>query len=166
MGQAIKPQYHTHNHSNSLYRSLRLRSRAWLEAFGSYLNSIAIRDPYSECSLRVADAKQRPDPASSIADGPANHTPRIQIKNDSKVKPPFVRPNIGYIARPFLVGAIPCQSQSKKGPDRGIIRQRNSTGQTSFKAWMKANLTHCPAVYVYTNKRGRGPQRNLSGHSS
>ena len=45
-------------------------------------------------------------PLHAIANGPANHTPRIQIKNDSKVKPPFVRPNIGYIARPFLVWPI------------------------------------------------------------
>ena len=45
-------------------------------------------------------------PLHAIANGPANHTPRIQIKNDSKVKPPFVRLNIGYIARPFLVWPI------------------------------------------------------------
>ena len=45
-------------------------------------------------------------PLHSIANGPANYAPRIQIKNDSKVKPPFVRPNIGYIARPFLVWPV------------------------------------------------------------
>ena len=42
----------------------------------------------------------------AIADCPADHPPRMQIKNDSQVEPSFSRPDIADVARPLLVWLI------------------------------------------------------------
>jgi hypothetical protein len=52
---------------------------------------------------------QRPDrqvPLHSIAHGPADHAPRMQIQDHSKIKPAFTRPNISDVTDPFLVRLI------------------------------------------------------------
>ena len=53
-------------HSNSLYRSLILRSRALLGAFGSHLNSTASHDLCDECSLWVAGVRPQPCPSRGL----------------------------------------------------------------------------------------------------
>ena len=40
----------------------------------------------------------------AIADGPADHPARMQIENDRQIDPAFARPDMGDVARPFLVG--------------------------------------------------------------
>ena len=42
----------------------------------------------------------------AIADCPANHPPRMQIKNDSQVEPSFSRPDIADVTCPLLVRLI------------------------------------------------------------
>jgi hypothetical protein len=44
MGQAIKKQYHTHNHSNFPYHSLIFRSLASLEAFWSLVAQVVVAE--------------------------------------------------------------------------------------------------------------------------
>ena len=38
-----------------------------------------------------------------VADGPANHPARMQIKDDGQIYPAFPRPDIGDVAGPFLI---------------------------------------------------------------
>jgi hypothetical protein len=40
----------------------------------------------------------------AIANGPANHTTRIQIQDDGQIQPPFAGPYVGDVAGPFLNG--------------------------------------------------------------
>ena len=59
----------------------------------------------SQCHGHV----QRPDrqiPLHTAADGPADNATGIQIKDDSQIQPAFTGPDIGYVARPFLVPTI------------------------------------------------------------
>ena len=39
----------------------------------------------------------------SVAYGPADDTPRKQVKNNSRIGPSFARPDIGDVAGPLLV---------------------------------------------------------------
>ena len=45
-------------------------------------------------------------PLHAVTDRPADDTPRIQIAYDGQIQPTLTGPDIGYIARPFLVWGI------------------------------------------------------------
>lgn len=38
-----------------------------------------------------------------VTDGPADHSPRMQVQNYGEIKPTLLRPDIAYIDHPFLV---------------------------------------------------------------
>jgi hypothetical protein len=39
-----------------------------------------------------------------VADGPSDHSSRMQVQNDRQIGPHFARPDIGDVARPLLIG--------------------------------------------------------------
>ena len=39
-----------------------------------------------------------------VADGPADHPTGMQVQDDGQINPALARPDIGYVASPFLVG--------------------------------------------------------------
>ncbi len=58
-----------------------------------------------ECNHHVQCSK-RQIAFHQIADGPTNDTLGIQVADDSQIEPTLPCPDIAYVTRPFLVGAV------------------------------------------------------------
>lgn len=72
---------------------------------------------------------QRPDPCvllQSVSDGPADDSPRIEIDSHSQIVPTVIRPDVGNVDRPFLIGTdgreVPSQQVGRDIESRVTIR--------------------------------------------
>jgi len=92
----------THGYQKAIYfKPFLMIIRAMVTA------TISVMDAISDWLAQGNSHIERPDRQIAlhvVANGPANHTTRIQIQDDGQIQPPFASPYVGDVASLFLIG--------------------------------------------------------------